>query len=220
MNKPPNDTTPSFSRFDNETREEKEKAYLNFEASQRIRDRREERLRPFMKAGKLLLAAASLLLIIWAITSAIWAIPLRVSQEYPAVMLRMEDPSVVEPTKIRIEGQWKRRLFADPRFEGSMVIDSFEHTATTELADLTFITDAHNNKFGYLTYVDFEIGTLDVQTLGLIWQVNRMEEVAIWVFEPLTGDRKSTKDLMIAGPAESREEAVAIIERHTRYGEP
>ncbi len=58
-----------------------------------------------------------------------------------------------------------------------------------------------------------------IQQLGPVFQMNRMQELVVQVFEPLDGDQKTFNDLIIAGPAETREEATAIVDSVSRNSE-
>jgi len=208
-------TNSNFSKFDSETREEKEVAYLNFMKSQRKRDKINYFLRPILIIMLLLLCIASLLGIVIAISG----IPRTIDKEYAAVQFRMNDDTYVENTNISVKGKLYTRFFSDPKFVGSIMIDNFEYTKTSDLTDITFNKSILEG-WGILNYVTIDNGKLHTDMLGSIWMSDHFDEVTIWVSEPLDSDSKSTRDLIISAPADSRMEAIQIVEQLSHYSEP
>jgi len=205
---------PNFSKFDSETREEKEVAYLNFMKSQRIRDKFYYFLRPVLKIMLLLLCIASL----FGIVIAISGIPRTIDKEYAAVQFRMNDDTYEENITISVKGKLYTRFFSDPKFKGSIMIDNFEYTKTSELIDITFFKSIPQG-WGALQYDFFDNGTVNIESLGVIWMSDHFDKLTIWVYEPLDGDSKSTTDLIISAPANSRKEAIQIVEQLSHYTE-
>ncbi|MEC0090476.1 hypothetical protein [Paenibacillus macquariensis] len=205
---------PNFSKFDSETSEEKEAAYLNFMKSQRIRDKFYYFLRPVLKVMLLLLCIASL----FGIVIAISGIPSTIDKEYAAVQFRMNDDTYVENITISVKGKLYTRFFSDPKFKGSIMIDNFEYTKTNEVIDITFYKSMLKGG-GMLHYTPIDNGTVNIEALGVIWMSDHFDKLTIWVFEPLDGDRKSTTDLIISAPANSRKEAIQIVEQLSHYTE-
>ncbi|OAB27039.1 hypothetical protein PMSD_23975 [Paenibacillus macquariensis subsp. defensor] len=204
---------PNFSKFDSETSEEKEAAYLNFMKSQRIRDKFYYFLRPVLIIMLLLLCIASL----FGIVIAISGIPRTIDREYAAIQFRMNDDTYVENITIS-KGKLYTRFFSDPKFKGSIMIDNFEYTKTSEVFDITFYKTILEG-WGPLQYDVFDNGKVDTEFLGSIWMSDHFDKLTIWVFEPLDGERKSTRDLIISAPANSRKEAIQIVEQLSHYTE-
>ncbi|GBF74281.1 hypothetical protein PA598K_02617 [Paenibacillus sp. 598K] len=215
---PPGDLAPNFARFDPETKEEKEEAYLDFKVSQRLRDRREAWLGPLLRIVGRIAAVAAVVAALVYIVVAISGIPRDVDLSYTAMQLRMGQTETAVPVQVRIEGKWRNRLFSEPTFSGRVMIEGFEYTQTDELIDIRFYPDVRNG-YGQLTYTSYRDGMVQMKTLGAIWQSDRMSEIAIWVFEPLDADSKRSTDLVIAGPASTGAAAAEIVERLSDYVE-
>lgn len=199
------DIQPNFSKFDSETKEEKESAYLDFLVAQRIRNKISRYTSPLLKGIVVLIGLAAL----FGIVVAISGIPRTINKEYPAVQYRINDETYSENTTIAIKGKLFKRLFSEPKFVGSFVVDNFEYTKTYELANIMFYKSIRNG-WGGLTYITVKDGRPIHESLGSIWMSDNFEKLTIWVYEPLDSDHKSTTDLVISAPAKSRSEAIGI----------
>ncbi|MGI2293798.1 MerR family transcriptional regulator [Paenibacillus sp. GXUN7292] len=202
------DVYPNFARFDSETKEEKEQAYIDFLAAQKIRDKVQNITRPVVKAILILGCIA----VLFGAVVLLSGIPKKIDKELPAVQFRINDETYSEVTSISIQGKLYKRWFTSPRFAGSLVIDNYEYTKTYELLGITFF-DSIQQGWGVLTYSTVIDGRPELESLGLIRITKDFEQLAIWAYEPKLGDHKSTTDLLIAAPAQTREEAVRIYEQ-------
>jgi len=205
---PKHDVYPNFARFDSETKEEKELAYIDFLAAQKFRDKVQNITRPMIKVILILGCIA----VLFGVAMLLSGIPRKIDKELQAVQFRINDEAYSEATSISIKGKLYKRWFTNPRFVGSFVIDNYEYTKTYELLGITFLESLEHG-WGGITYHTVVDGKPELESLGVIRTTNNFDELAIWAYEPKIGDHKSTTDLMIAAPAHSRKEAVQIYER-------
>ncbi|MGZ9585794.1 helix-turn-helix domain-containing protein [Paenibacillus marinisediminis] len=210
---------PNFGKFDPETEEEKADAYMKFRVKQAKEDSINDRVQIFWRPMKWILAALLSIGLVMSVLIGISAIPETIHAEYPAVQYRANDASYMERTKIKVDGKLYTRWFSDPRFKGTFVIEQYPYTKEYQLVNIVFYDDIRNG-WGYLIYSSFSNGRPILESLGSIWIDKHMGKINIQVFEPISGDAKTTKDLIISAPAETREEAIAITEQLSKYGTP
>lgn len=202
---PAADVTPNFGKFDTETPEEKERAYLDFKIHQRLRERMDTFLRPVKKT---FLIATIITIVFFAIV-AISGIPKEIDKQYTAVMYRENEVGKIDKTSITVKGKLYKKLFSDTRFIGKIVISRFGYTKNYELCDVIF-HKAVKDGYGSLIYDTTMNGAPKLETLGLIWIEGDFEKLTILVGEPILSENKSYKNLIISAPAETKEEAIKI----------
>jgi hypothetical protein len=206
---PQADIQPRFSRFDPETEEEKNEAYLSFLVNMRLREKRDRILQPLKKSFLLLL----ILLAIFALVILISGIPRKVDVSYPAIQMRYfgEDsiPVDVESTRIKIKGKYVNRLLDNPRFSGEIIIESMPHLHDYALIDMEF----GNRKRGitaiivYNAYIDHKS---KIETVGELIVDKDFQQLMIRILEPTAANHKSAKGLHLLAPAETAEDAIRI----------
>ncbi len=197
---------PNFSKFDDESNEEKALAYANFLVSQRKREKREKIVTPIFKSFGVLIC----IILLFVIVVALSGIPRSIHKEFETAQYRMDDETYVEYSQMTITGKLYKRFFSNPKFVGSIMIDNFEITKTYNLFDLTFYKSAWNG-YSTLTYSTVENGMPYIESIGTIWMSNDFEDIMVWVFEPIGGRSKSStvdKALIIVAPTKSREAAI------------
>lgn len=206
---PASDIEPNFGRFDAETKEEKEHAYFRFRVKQVIQGKLERIWRPIGRVLTVLIVLAFMMAGLIGIS----AIPKKISLDVPAVEYRTENYTYVEHTRIRVEGKLYKRWFSDPKFSGKILIDKYPYTKEYDTIDVTFYKEIMNG-WGGLTYAGI---TSDhkptLETLGGIRMRNDLQQISIEVYEPIEGDGKTKKDLVLSAPANTREEAFMITEQ-------
>lgn len=204
------DIRPNFSRFDPETDEEKNEAYLDFLVSMRLREKREKILQPLKKGFLLLL----LLAVISALVVLISGIPRKIDVSYPAIQMRYlgEDsvPVEVEKTNIRIKGKYSNRLLSNPRFSGEIIIASLPHVHDYELIDLEF-SNKEQGISAVLVYTAIIEQKPVLDSVGQLITDSKFQQLMIRILEPIGTDRKSTEEgLQLLAPAETKAEAIRI----------
>lgn len=207
------DVGPDFGKFDTETEEEKEEAYLDFRIHQRIR----EKVDVFFKPIKKTILIASIITAVVITVILISGIPRKLEKSYQAIQYRYNKEEEIKKINIVVKGKLYKRLFSDTRFTGSIVISNYRYTKTYELMDVVF-NGGVSDGMGNLVYWTIKEGASDMETLGAIWMEGNFDKIAIWVFEPLYSDSKTSTDLFIAAPADNREEALEITDRLSHYG--
>lgn len=215
------DLHPNFGRLDPETKEEKENAVLEFRVKQRIYDRIHRIWLPIRNVLLVLVGMAALLAVIVGISG----IPKKIDVVYPAVEFRAEEAGYFDHTTVTIKGKLYTRLFSDPKFVGRLSIDKYDYTKTYEARNIIFYDDIWGGNLHYSTIISNQTSPnsapevqIVMESLGTILIEGDMDKVNIWVFEPIIGDSKSTKDLFISAPATTREEAVVITQQLSNYG--
>lgn len=206
---PTSDMEPNFGRFDTETKEEKEHAYLRFRVKQLLFNKLERFWRPIRRVLMIFIILA----IIMAGLIGISAIPKKISLDYPAVEYRTGDSAYVEHTRIRVDGKLYTRWFSDPKFKGNIIIDKYPLTKQYDTIDITFYKDSMDG-VGYLSYAGITSDHAPfLTTFGIIGIEDKFEQISIQIFEPVDQDSKSLLDLVLSAPASTREEADAITKR-------
>lgn len=208
----------NFGQFDPETEEEREQAISDFRIKQQKNERLHRIWMPIWLPIRRVILIMSLIAAAFALIYGVSAIPMKIDVVYPAVEYREEDERYLEHTTVIIKGKLYTRLFSDPRFEGRIIIDKYDFTKTYEAFEVIFHKESFWPDAGSLSYHTILDGRPQIQSFGLIWMDGDMDGINIWVFEPVTGDSKSTKDLLISAPAITREEAAAITKQLSVYG--
>ncbi|WP_258203340.1 hypothetical protein [Paenibacillus endoradicis] len=137
-------------------------------------------------------------------------IPHKIDKQLSAVQFRMDDDSVVENTIITIQGSFYKRWFSDYKFEGSFIVNNYEFTKTYNKIELTLSKGEAKSAEGILYYSSSISGSPSTVFLGVITMSDDFEKISINILEPIDSDSKSTKDLWIAAPASTREEALLL----------
>lgn len=142
--------------------------------------------------------------------------PHAVNVTYPAVEYRADDPSsaAFEKTTLHIKGTLYKPLFRDKKFKGTVWIEKYAFTKLG-LFPVVFHRDILNG-WGVLTYITVQNnsqGHADVamQTLGDIHELGDLAKIKISVYEPVLESSKHATGLTIAAPAQTLEEAKAIV---------
>jgi hypothetical protein len=204
----------NFGQFDPETEEERGKAISDF----RVKQRKNERLHRIWMPIRTVMLIILYMAAVFGLMVGISGIPKKIDVVYPAVEYREEDESYLEHTTITIKGKLYTRWFSDPKFVGRISIDEYDFTKTYEGFDIKFYKDDFWRGRGSLSYLTIIDGNPIIESVGSIWMDGAMDKVNIWVYEPITGDSKSTKDFFISAPAATREEAAAITKQLSVYG--
>lgn len=153
------------------------------------------------------------------IAYAMFAFPITIKKEFPAVKYRLGDEEFVENITIKIDGHYNRKLFSDDIFKGSIYIESYEFTnersgfsnLKSTLADIHF----NRSEYGMYGYVKNNSGSIQRLMQGEIFIKDKFAMVSMTIMEKDISDRShsgwSSKDgLMISAPAKTREEALKI----------
>jgi hypothetical protein len=166
--------------------------------------------------NKLIIICSSIVIIASSIICAYiqYGIPVHIDLQYPAVIYRVSDKAIFQKTKIEIHLK-KYKVWNDsPKYIGNIRVDAYTFTKNSEMMPVRFIF--YNNTGGILTYITWLTNKGGVtgsaqNCLGSIWKVSNFEKVTILVSEPTDHpNQQQSKDLYIAAPANSREEAVNI----------
>ncbi|MFD0712227.1 hypothetical protein [Paenibacillus sp. GCM10027626] len=103
-------------------------------------------------------------------------------------------------------------MFSDPKFTGTLTIEGFEYTKTYELVPIVF-NKKIGQGWGYIIYSTVKNGNPELKSLGVMRMNGKFDEFVIWLFEPFDSDSKGTTDLILASPAASWSEAMALYDR-------
>ena len=208
---PSSDVSLDFGRFDTETKEEKQDAYIDFLAHERLRENTANFFKPFVTVLKLCLAALLLLLVVYGFS----CIPKTVNREYTGAKYRIGSSETLINTEIHIEGKLYRRLFQAPAFKGLIEFSDVEDSQKYE-AQLLFSSGM--DEPAALSYAGVrldESGSSPYINMYAILRTDRdFNYVILNVFEPEGADSKSLKDLVIVAPARNAGEGDRIIAAH------
>lgn len=208
---PSSDISPNFGRFDAETKEEKQEAYIDFLAHERLRENTANFLKPFVTVLKLCLAALLLLLVVYGLS----CIPKTVNREYTGAEYRIGASETSVNTKIHIDGKLYRRLFQTPVFEGLIGFSNVEDSRKYE-AQLLFSSGM--DEPAALSYAGARLGENGPSPYINMYAILRTDKnfnyVILNVFEPQGADSKSLKDLVIVAPSRNAGEGDRIIAAH------
>ena len=208
---PISDISPDFSQFEPElSPEEKQAAYAEFAAAQRLRDNVGRYIRRPLKIAGVLLGLSAVIFGIWYLIS---CRPSNLEFTIPAIEYRQNEPESEMSTTITIKGKLYRRPFDDPQFIGIVDVASridsdwkYHHNF-----DISYKIREAGTMEGYLTYIVHEKSEWDSALKGIaIMNCDlSMNRFALSVWEPAdnTGSGDTIKDLRICAPAANREEA-------------
>jgi len=150
--------------------------------------------------GALLIAAVCLL-----------PLPRRIEITHKALEWRGNDKEYAVERTVKISGVYSDYLFRTDHFDGTFAVEGYPQTSNSMLR-CTFIT----NGFGSLWYCD-KYGKPD-KVWGSMMMAPNGKEFLVLITEP---DGWSGSDgLTLAGPAETREEAVAIANKLSKKYSP
>ncbi|URN94209.1 MAG: MerR family transcriptional regulator [Candidatus Pristimantibacillus lignocellulolyticus] len=206
-----------ISQFETESAEEKELAYEKFIAAQKKRDVLHKIIKPII----IVIVSLICLAIVTRILYLISGIPHNIDKELSAVQFRMDDGTIVENTKITIKGKYYTQWFNYKRFEGTFSIHNNEFTKVENSSYISFLQEVDNHLFGFIDISSFLNGTVSSSFNGVIRMSDDFSKISINIFEPLDSDSntaeetemkkdlKTTKDLWIVAPANSRAEALS-----------
>lgn|GEM_PF-6302614 len=188
--------------------EDKEKAYHDFLAAQKVRDFIFRIIKPMWMGLLILLGVTALAGLIILISG----IPQKIDKQILAVQYRMDDETDVENTTITIKGLFYKRWFSDYKFKGSFIVDNYEFTKTYDQIGITLNRGKSKSAEGILYYAGNIRGAPSMEFLGVIRMSDDFEQITINILETTDSDSKSksTKDLWIAAPATTREEGLLL----------
>ncbi|MCT4566498.1 MAG: hypothetical protein N4A68_19565 [Maledivibacter sp.] len=149
----------------------------------------------------------------------IFAFPITINKEIPAVKYRLGDEESIENITIKIDGQYNRKLFLSDTFIGTIYIEGYEFTKDdsgfsnlkSTLADINF------NRDGYGRYGYVKVNSDDLMNLmeGEIFMKDKFSMFTMTIMEKDASDKSrsgwsSEKGLMISAPAKTRGDALNI----------
>lgn len=202
-------TEPDFSRFDSETPEQKMDGYLDFLISQRKKDKREKRLRPFKRAAKIIFIAAAGVFAAFLLS----CIPHPISRDMQAVVFT-PDTQQMQTLNISVQGKLTSKLFYHPVFSGYLRI---EHVAYTQENSVTIDFYGGMDVHGWVVYSEINQGTPFLHPFGLIYTDKDFKQIVMdmrFHEEPwnVLGDPSLPSGPVLCAPAGSYEEALAMAE--------
>lgn len=202
---------PNFGRFDLETKEEKQNAYLDFLVHHRMKDYIYRFFKPLGNVLRIIIMALLLLLIIFSISH----IPKTINQEYSGIKYRINSTDTPESTDIHIKGKLYRRLFQKPVFKGSIILSDLEISKDYEV-EIYF--NAGINDIAILNYFGnkYDKGEVipDIDAYATIRTNKNFSYLFLNIYEPEGEESKSLQDLVTIAPASNVEEANQIITTH------
>lgn len=115
-----------------------------------------------------------------------YSFPTAIDLDYPAIEYRNDQTGQAQEARIWIKGTWKRPLFRNGSFHGSIMIDKYEFTRAFQLLDVP-LTQWDNTVMGVLTYEPVQEGLtygplrnlLTLRTLGPLWIWGDFERLEI-----------------------------------------
>lgn len=129
-----------------------------------------------------------------------------VDSRIQGVQFRIGDEGYSEKVSVAIKGEYKRYLFKNDTFEGTISIDRYPYTLEEPIIQAVFI-----DGYASITYAGVKDGDPDMHMLGVLCCTPDFRKLLIGISEPLNADSGSwsTKNgLVICAPAESRAEAL------------
>lgn len=148
----------------------------------------------------------TLIFVLVLLITAVCVLPLprKIEVTHKALEWRGDDKEYAVARTVKISGVYSDYLFRTDHFDGTFVVEGYPQTNNTMMR-CTFITDG----FGSLWYCD-KYGNPD-KILGNMMMIPNGKEFLVLITEP---DGWSGSDgLTLVGPAETREEAVAIANK-------
>ncbi len=143
-----------------------------------------------------------------------------INEEIPAVKYRLGEEGVIENITIKIDGTYRRRLFSDDIFSGSICIEGYDFTnAKSGFSNLiSTLADIHIDSKGYGRYDYVKMNSnsnLEYLFQGEIFVKDKFSMITMTINEERSSDNpnggwNSTSGILISGPAETRKEALAI----------
>lgn len=201
---PQRDVWPNFAQFDEETPEEREKAYQRFLDRQ---NRKEKRLK-WLKPALLSLCVAAL---IFGVVIGISYIPRHIQRDFLGSELEMsgEGSKLFKKTDIHIEGWLCGGLFTAPSFKGLFELSTYPYTQGTQVE----IPLAHDNvEVCPIVYWCYKDGLPHPNSLGMLYTDSNFRSVAVHLFES-----GSTGNRLIAAPASDLEMASSVLHERNIY---
>lgn len=136
----------------------------------------------------------------------------RIDKTIQGVQYRLGDEEYSEDVTITIKGVYKRYLFKDDKFEGTLAISLYDLTSELPLFPITF-----SDGIGYVLYGGNIKGRPVHEPLGFISCTPDFDKLLLSVSEPIIGSKRSGSSwtsengLLICAPAENREQALNIL---------
>ncbi|WP_432667439.1 hypothetical protein R9X47_13720 [Wukongibacter baidiensis] len=150
----------------------------------------------------------------------IFAFPVKINKELPAVRYRLGDEKFAENITIKIDGRYVRKLFSDDVFVGTIYIEGYEFTDDSSgfrnlkstLANINFNRKGH----GMYKYVKISSGDLQDLMEGEIYMKDKFSVLSMTIMEKDSPDSaisgwNSGDGLVISAPAKTRQEALNIF---------
>lgn len=141
-----------------------------------------------------------ILIIVLAIVLILYIVPTKIEKDIKLVKVKYGDFEVASEVKIHFDGYKYNKIFQESIFEGNIELGG-------TLIEGTQI---------YLDDIGPLIGSInsseDCSTFGSIYVTNSFDEVTILINED--GHWSMSEGVILTGPANSREEAVVMINRH------
>jgi hypothetical protein len=134
--------------------------------------------------------------------------PKKLDLTYPAVEFRTGDVNSADITSIKIKGKLRKPLFGNRQFIGEIIIDKYDMTKSYSLIGFELST----NNIGLLSYGNTRNGESLLDMFGAIYLSKDFESLTIELNEPVGGEQKARKNLVIAAPATHYDDALAIYQ--------
>ncbi len=211
---PHGDISPDFSRFDTESEAEKQDAYLDHLANEKLKERRGRFLSPVTLALKIASAVAVLLLAAYAFS----LIPHSIHREYTGAKFRTgaQPLETLQALNIRIEGKLYTPLFQSPVFKGRIEIEGVEDSRKYDAIEVVFHEGLSEE--GVLAYAGIGYEGSDpipyINTYGMLRTDKAFSYFLLRVFEPEGASQKTLEDLVIVAPAEDASQGLLKWEEH------
>ncbi len=161
----------------------------------------------------------SFLLILFVIYG-IYTSDISIHKEFPAVKFRLGEEGGIENITIKIDGIYRRSLFSDDVFSGSIYIEGYDFTndksgfsnLVSTLADINI----DNKGYGRLNYVKIDSKkVLENLFQGEVFVKDKFSMMTMTIMEEKSNENpdggwNSVNGILISGPAKTRKEALQI----------
>lgn len=143
-----------------------------------------------------------------------------IHEEFPAVKYRLGEEGAIENITIKIDGIYRRSLFSDDVFSGSIYIEGYDFTNDKSgFSNLvSTLADVHIDSKGYGMYKYVKIDSkrvLENLFQGEIFVKDKFSMITMTIMEEKSNENpnggwNSANGILISGPAETRKEALQI----------
>lgn len=203
---------PDFSRFDPETREEKDEAYAIFRGMEQIRERRRQRIRPAMR----LFLAAAVAAVLFFGAFLLSGIPKSLRQTSSGPVFSLSGTGTLAEAEVTIDGKLYRQWFSQPRFRGTVLVKGWGQPSE-ESVDLVF--DGGMDGPAWLVYPsvvwDREQGEVipQLRSTAVVWMTADASRMIFqWYVPDPEGKADELTDLVLCVPSDSREDGLLLLE--------